>query len=205
MNRKLPAALFVILLVFAGCLGTPGPLNDTGILPHPAGETPGLTPEQLNSEALQSGSVKCSVADVEGMDNVTIFMKGSDIRSEYFDPQANWTYVTIVRGGQYYIMGGQNNTPFENCSWISFNRSTFAGSGYDQNTPFGVRAPNYTSIPGMPKCRPDVFGAEIFQVNGTVCDFGAVMGAALANTLNCSVIGDPGERALCESGYNKTK
>lgn len=201
--------LLAFSLLLSGCLlpwEKPVPLNETGLLPPIYNYTPPEPPPMDFGEIGAAGAgalpIMCTVEGVlEGQD-ITLYMQGSNVRSEYFSPETNGTYVTVIKGESYYVKGGMNFTPFENCSWIMFDKGSFKSSGYDAKSPYGARAPNYTAIPGLPKCRPGTFGSEIFETDGTVCDFGTVMARIASMAFNCSAITDPMDRALCEQHYN---
>ncbi|VVB98540.1 Uncharacterised protein [uncultured archaeon] len=212
MNAKWAIALTAFLaFLLSGCLlQQPVPLNESGLLPpHPtypnatSGQGPYLSLGDMNLEGMQGAPVVCTVDGIPGMQNITLYMLGSSVRSEYLSPETNSTYVTVIKGDLYYIKGGQNVTTFENCSWVLFNKTSFKESGFDAKTPYGARAPNYTAVPGMPKCSAGSFGQDVFRTNGTVCDFNALLAQTASATFNCSVITDPGERDQCEKYYDK--
>ncbi len=199
--------VLALLLLASGCLlPQPRPLNETGVArPFPTNYNssqpgPELSIDQLNTAGFQGAPITCTVADIQPGQNITVYMKDGNVRSEYASDAANGTYVTIIKGDTYFIKGGMNGTPFENCSWIAFNKSTFKSSGFDSKTPYGARVPTYASMPGIPACRAGGFGDDIFNTNGTVCDFGTVMAQAALSAFNvdCSQIQEDAARRECE-------
>lgn len=204
MNRKLffafTCSFFVFLLQSSGCLGAPKPLNETGFLPpirNYTNEAQSQNQFPGKTGLSKSVSMMCSMDGIGDAGNTTIYIKGSDIRSETPNPETNETQITIIKSGSYYMSGGQKDTPFENCTWVLFNVSV-------SNSGTGVKSGGFTpampnvSLESLPNCKPANFGSEIFEVNGTVCDFNAVMGGVLSGAFDCSTIEDVEQRKKCE-------
>ena len=75
----------------------------------------------------------------------------------------------LVDGDAYYISAGNLSA---NCTWLYLNSSAFKGQGYNTTMP-GFGTPSFT--PSLPDCRAGNFTEQVFQVNGTVCDFAQLM------------------------------
>ncbi|MDD5337755.1 MAG: hypothetical protein PHS02_04700 [Candidatus ainarchaeum sp.] len=150
--------LILAFLIFCGCLDLqPQPLNETGFLPPIPNST-----HQGTTSPISSGPLQCSMA-VNGS-NITIRMDGMDIRSDYLSPELNNTIITIIKGDSYYISGNALNS---SCDWLYLNTSAFKSQNYETNV---TALPDF-GMPELGSCSPGTFGQEIFEINGSVCDF----------------------------------
>ncbi len=167
IDKRTLTVFFALFLVFAGCLGAPKPLNEMGFIQQQNYSS--QTIHEFNPQSFQNNGLNCSLGTIESMKNFTMYVKGNNTRSEYFDSKLNSTYITIIKGEFYYIKGGYYENQSKNCTWMHFNKDTFNKLGA-QNISYGVGILNYTLIPRIPKCIPANFRDEIFEINGNVCE-----------------------------------
>ncbi|MFA5077203.1 MAG: hypothetical protein WC488_02140 [Candidatus Micrarchaeia archaeon] len=150
--------LILAFLIFSGCFDLrPTPLNETGFLPPIPDNTAQNTPPQASP-----GPLSCNMS--ANNSEIQIWMDGANVRSDYFSPELNKTIVTIVRGSDYYVSG----TAFSSsCAWLYINTSAFKSQNYENNS---AALPGF-GMPELRSCAPGTFGPEIFETNGSVCDF----------------------------------
>lgn len=159
------AFALIALIALCGCLNMePKPLNETGFLPPIQNHSEIQQPSQQQFDL--SSPLKCTMDAPQG-GQIVMRISGTKMRSDYFDPNTNATYTTLMVGEDYYTTPEQI-PQFENCTWLLFNRSAFKDP--QANTSFAANATPFGQMPGLPKCAPDSFGPEIFAVNGTICD-----------------------------------
>lgn len=157
---------FAALLLLFGCLNLqPKPLSETGFLPSREADRNSSGSFSFNYLQAGSGPVQCTLE--VGNQTITIRMLNGNVRSDSRD--SNASYTTIIKGGEYYVSGG--NIPGGNCTWYHFSRSQFENktwNGSFQNASVAEQ------LPKMPDCKEGNFTEEIFEVEGSVCEFGSL-------------------------------
>lgn len=191
--------LLAFLLIF-GCISQPKPLNETGFLP-PIKNLTGLEQSTDNlQQPLQPSEVSmvCSMSGIVNQSTMKIYIKGTSVRSESPDPNTNGTYITIIRNNRYYMSGGQEGSPFENCTWVVFDTSKYQSGNYSNRTASG----NFPPIqPGKPQCKSAPVNDSLFNIAGTICDFEKTMETYNSTDFDCSTIADAKQRADCERTF----
>lgn len=179
--------LIVILLLF-GCLSPWQklvPLNETGFIPPPIYNEPrqNAMPNLAGNEIGTNMPLICTLDEIINGQNITIYMLGTSARSEYFNPKTNATTITIIKGGNYYMneMGVvTNNTAFENCSWFVFNKTSTNNNNATKDF-YNINTLGAMKVSNLPNCKIGTFGNEIFEINGTICDFGKILEQNIIN------------------------
>ena len=135
---------FLAILAIAllcGCISQPKPLSETGFFPAGKANASKIFPQlpenpvgiggagmaRPDLSSLNFEPMKCTMKGIGGMQDTTIYMKGQNVRSEYYNPKLKISVVTIIRDGQNYISGGAGI--FTGCDWVRMNASEMAQEG----------------------------------------------------------------------------
>ncbi|MBU0586738.1 hypothetical protein KJ780_04445 [Candidatus Micrarchaeota archaeon] len=185
MKRTL--ALFPLFLLAFGCITPPTPLNETSYLPpHP--DPAQIQPVEFPTQT--PGQIKCTIS--LSTQNITFYMDGEKMRSDYLDPESGEIFTTITDGQNYYEKGGQAGSLFENCSWVLMDMNM---QGNPTSPEIGM--PSNLNFSSMPECRPASFGEEVFEITGGVCNFSDIFSDALYVEMDCDILTDPETKAQC--------
>lgn len=168
------AIIVLAALLLAGCLNIePKPLNETGFLPPIRNytEESRYSPGSFDLSGSQS-SIECTINNSAFNETIIIRINNTNVRSDTIDQSTGEIYTTIIKGNEYYINAGKNNSLMGNCTWLLINRSSLIANYTLRQMP-NISA-ELDMMPGIPKCKLKKFSPEIFEVNGTICDFAAI-------------------------------